>query len=98
MRCCATRQRALSSRRREAARRADDLRLGLPTPPGSLDEAMHIALAVAAGDVLLEELLAVGRWEGIAEILLQAAVSNLPLTPETLLAWLAFAPFSISCR
>jgi tetratricopeptide (TPR) repeat protein len=68
---------------------AGDLELDLSAPPDSLDEAMQTALAIAAGDVLLEELLAIARREGLAEILLQAAVSNLPVTPEGLARMLA---------
>jgi hypothetical protein len=65
-------------------READKLKLDLSAPPDSIDEAMRSAMVVAAGDVLLEALLAIARREGIAEVLLQAAVSNLPVTPDGL--------------
>jgi tetratricopeptide (TPR) repeat protein len=64
-------------------------KLDLSAPPESLDDAMRTAAAVAAGDVLLEELLAIARREGFADILLQAAVSNLPMTPDGLARMLA---------
>jgi tetratricopeptide (TPR) repeat protein len=68
---------------------ADERKLDLSAPPESLDEAVRTARAIAAGDVLLEELLAIARREGIADVLLQAAVSNLPVTPAGVARMLA---------
>jgi hypothetical protein len=64
------------------------LKLDLATAP-VIEDAMHTALVIAARDVLLDELLGIARREGIAEILLQAAVSNLPVTPRGLASMLA---------
>jgi tetratricopeptide (TPR) repeat protein len=68
---------------------ADEKKLDLTASSANVDEAVQTALAFAAGDVLMEELLAIAAREGLADILLQAAVSNLPVTPEGLARMLA---------
>ena len=49
--------------------------------------AIDAALVLGARDVLLDELVALGREQGTEAILLQLAVSNLPVTPQGL-AWM----------
>jgi tetratricopeptide (TPR) repeat protein len=59
---------------------------GLP-PQASmrdLDEALQAAVLLGARDVFLQELLDLARREGSDEVLLQAAASNLPITPAGL--------------
>jgi len=54
---------------------------------GDLDEGLAAAVTLGARDVLLSELLAIARSEGIDEALLQAATSNLSVEPAGL-AWM----------
>jgi tetratricopeptide (TPR) repeat protein len=54
-----------------------------------LEERLQAALVAGARDGLLEELLGIARSEGIDEVLLQAATSNLPVTPAGLTRMLA---------
>ncbi len=68
---------------------AGTLNLDLTAPTPEIDNAVETALAIGARDVFLEELLAIARRDGSEEILLQAAVSNLPVTPEGLARMLA---------
>jgi hypothetical protein len=68
---------------------AATLRLDLSASPAAIDEALQTTLTIAAGDILLEALLEIARREGTAEILLQAAVSNLPVPPTGLARMLA---------
>lgn len=58
---------------------------------GSLDAKLQEVLLLGARDVLLETLLGLARDEGIEEIILQLAVSNLPVTPAGLAHMLADA-------
>ncbi|MDY7092004.1 MAG: CHAT domain-containing protein [Acidobacteriota bacterium] len=57
-------------------------KLGQQTTADDGAEALQTTLDLIAQDVLLTELLAIAREEDIDEILLQVAVSNLPVTPE----------------
>jgi len=63
--------------------------LALDAAPAPLEERLSQALALGARDVLLEELLAIARQRGDDGVLLQLAVSNLPLAPEGLARMLA---------
>ena len=56
---------------------------------GQLEESLHAALLLGARDVFLEELLDLTHHEGIDEVLLQAATSNLPIAPVGLARMLA---------
>ncbi|MBU6354454.1 MAG: CHAT domain-containing protein, partial [Cyanobacteria bacterium REEB498] len=55
--------------------------LPLEAAPASLAEGLQQTLALGVRDVLLEELLAIARQRGDDAVLLQLAVSNLPLDP-----------------
>ncbi|HYM97673.1 MAG TPA: tetratricopeptide repeat protein, partial [Candidatus Sulfotelmatobacter sp.] len=55
----------------------------------NLEEAVHTALLLGMRDIFLKELFELAVREGIAESLLQAAVSNLPVTPSGLAQMLA---------
>ncbi|MFO0873483.1 MAG: CHAT domain-containing protein [Phycisphaerales bacterium] len=55
----------------------------------TLDEGVQKAVLLGARDVFLDELLAIARAEGIDELLLQASVSNLPVTASGLARMLA---------
>jgi tetratricopeptide (TPR) repeat protein len=66
-------------------------RTGLTTG-ATLDEGLQAALTLGMRDVLLDELLALAQQEGIAEPLLQAATSNLPVTLAGLARMLAADP------
>jgi tetratricopeptide (TPR) repeat protein len=52
-------------------------------------EALQQTLKLGARDIMLEELLAIARDERIDEVLLQVAVSNLPVTPAGVARMLA---------
>lgn len=60
--------------------------------PRSASDAVQEAVALAAGDVVLEQLLDIARREGCADILLQAAISNLPVPPQGIPRMLAEDP------
>jgi len=53
------------------------------------EDPLQAALVAGARDVLLEKLLGIARSEGIDEVLLQTATSNLPVTPDGLARMLA---------
>lgn len=59
---------------------------------GDLTDALQQALVLGARDVFLEELLAIARQRGLAEILLQTAVSNLPVHAAGVAHMLADSP------
>ena len=65
-------------------RLAEEEHIDLEAAGGGLASAMQTALTLGARDILLGELLTLAREAGIAEVLLQAAVSNLPVTPAGL--------------
>jgi len=77
---------AVTKRLRQALAAAG---LAAPAVSASLDEGMQQALALGARDVLLEELLAIARQRGDDAVLLQLAVSNLPLAAAGLARLLA---------
>ena len=54
-----------------------------------LEEAVRAAVMLGARDVFLAELLDLARAEGLDEVLLQAATSNLPVTPDGVARMLA---------
>lgn len=54
-----------------------------------MEDRLHEALLLGARDILLEELLDLAHAEGLADVLLQAAVSNLPITAAGLARALA---------
>ncbi len=62
---------------------------GMAPSVSGLDEALQRALVFGARDVFLEELLGLARRKGIDEVLLQAACSNLPVTPAGIARMLA---------
>jgi AAA ATPase-like protein/CHAT domain-containing protein len=68
---------------------AADMQLDLAAPRAELEPALAEAVALGARDVFLEDLLALAGQEGIAEFMLQAAVSNLPMTPQGLARMMA---------
>ncbi|MBL8695071.1 MAG: CHAT domain-containing protein, partial [Planctomycetes bacterium] len=55
----------------------------------SLDEAVAASLQIGAADVFLDTLLEIARAEGDEEVLLQAAVSGIPISPADLARALA---------
>ena len=57
-----------------------------------LEEGIQQALLLGARDVLLEELLDISRAEDLESVLLQTAVSNLPVSPAGLAHMLADGP------
>lgn len=63
-----------------------------PTSPTTLDDRLQQAVLLGMRDVLLEELVAISREQGDNEVLFQAAVSNLPISPEGLAHMLADGP------
>ncbi|MFM7362614.1 MAG: CHAT domain-containing protein, partial [Cyanobacteriota bacterium] len=63
--------------------------LELDKPAATLEERLRQTVALGLRDVLLEELLAIARQRGDEGVLLQLAVSNLPLAPEGLARMLA---------
>ena len=77
---------AVTQRLRQALAAAD---LAAPAAGASLHEGLQQALALGARDVLLEELLAIARQRDDDAVLLQLAVSNLPLPPAGLARMLA---------
>ena len=60
----------------------------------SSSDAVQEAIALAAGDIVLEQLLDIAHREGCADILLQAAISNLPVPPQGIPRMLAEDPAS----
>ena len=54
-----------------------------------LEDGFHATVMIGTRDVLLEELLGLARDEHLDEVLLQAAVSNLPVKPDGLARMLA---------
>jgi hypothetical protein len=70
-------------------RLADDQGIDLTTAATDIASGVRTALLLGARDILLAELLAIVRTDGIEEVLLQAAVSNLPVTPQGLARMLA---------
>ncbi len=56
------------------------------------EEGFEKTLSAGARDVLLEELVAIAREQGLAEHLFQVAVSNLPVSPAGLARMLAESP------
>jgi tetratricopeptide (TPR) repeat protein len=77
---------AVSQRLRQALAAAG---LAAPAAPARLDEGLQQALILGARDVLLAELLAIARQRGDDAVLLQLAVSNLPVAPVGLARMLA---------
>jgi tetratricopeptide (TPR) repeat protein len=70
------------------SRRLAALQGSSPQAPGASPlEAIDAALVLGARDVLLDELLALAREQGTEAVLLQLAVSNLPVSPRGL-AWM----------
>ncbi|MFO0033374.1 MAG: CHAT domain-containing protein, partial [Cyanobacteriota bacterium] len=63
--------------------------LELGAPAAGLEERLRQTVALGLRDVLLEELLAIARQRGDEAVLLQLAVSNLPLAPQGLARMLA---------
>jgi tetratricopeptide (TPR) repeat protein len=61
-------------------------------PIVGLEEGIHQAIIAGARDVLLEELLDIARAERLDEVLLQVAVSNLPVSPAGVAHMLADGP------
>jgi tetratricopeptide (TPR) repeat protein len=70
-------------------RLAEDHNIKLTATLSDMTSAMPAALLIGARDVLLGELLSIVRAAGIEEVLLQAAVSNLPVAPQGLARMLA---------
>lgn len=64
--------------------------LDLETAGDRLEESLHAALIIGMRDILLDELLDLTCSDGIDEALLQAATSNLPVTPAGLARMLVF--------
>jgi tetratricopeptide (TPR) repeat protein len=58
--------------------------IDLAAPGDAIDDTIQAALQLGARDILLKELLDIAVSRGISDILLQAAVSNLPVTPAGL--------------
>ncbi|MFM7228057.1 MAG: TIR domain-containing protein, partial [Cyanobacteriota bacterium] len=72
---------AVTQRLRKAL---NDAGLPVAAAPASLAEGVQQALALGVRDVLLGELLEIARQRGDDDVLLQLAVSNLPLAPAGL--------------
>jgi hypothetical protein len=68
---------------------AEDQGIDVATAAADIASGLRTALVIGARDVLLAELIAIVRAAGIEEALLQAAVSNLPVTPQGLARMLA---------
>ncbi len=62
------------------------------TTAADLEEGIQQTLLLGARDVFLAELFAIAKDESIDEILLQTAVSNLPISPEGVAHMLTGAP------
>ncbi|MCC7020854.1 MAG: CHAT domain-containing protein [Ardenticatenales bacterium] len=60
--------------------------------PASTDERVQAALLAGSRDVFLDELLAIARRDGADEVLLQVAVSNLPVEPAGVARMMADDP------
>ncbi|HYI07924.1 MAG TPA: tetratricopeptide repeat protein [Thermoanaerobaculia bacterium] len=67
-------------------------RIDLTAAPAALDDRLQQAVLLGMRDVLLEELVALSHETGDDEALFQAAVSNLPTSPEGLAHMLAGGP------
>ncbi len=74
---------------RKLAELAQEQGLDLAATTGDLEESQQLAISLGARDIFLTDLLAIAQEQGIAEALLQAAVSNLPLSPAGLARMLA---------
>jgi tetratricopeptide (TPR) repeat protein len=70
----------------------ENANIDLSAAPGTLDDRLQQVVLLGMRDVLLEELVAISRDQGDDEILFQAAVSNLPTSPEGLAHMLADGP------
>ncbi|HYC92357.1 MAG TPA: CHAT domain-containing protein [Thermoanaerobaculia bacterium] len=66
--------------------------IDLTSTPATLDDRVQQAVLLGMRDVLLEELVAISREHGDDAVLFQAAVSNLPTSPEGLAHMLAGGP------